>query len=249
MKTISTLRKVLFAFIVLISLKCKKENASAVVADQSSNSQNASLNDQNTRLVLQPGPEDGSDAVINKLLHYADSRDGNLGQVPELYIEAWTINRKAVFTRCYIKFNDLSSIPSKAKITSSHLYLYGVPNSTSNPNGNSIYPGSPYNQWPDNRCLVSRVRKDWNEDSITWNNAPQWYETLQDTIPVSTSRWNYNVVLNVEDMVTRMVRDSSNYGFPITLLNETKYRSMIFASSENPDATKRPKLIVNYRIP
>jgi hypothetical protein len=40
---------------------------------------------------------------------------------------------------------------------------------------------------------------------------------------------------------------TKNYGFRISLVNESIYRSLIFASSENKNPKLRPKLIVVYK--
>ena len=40
---------------------------------------------------------------------------------------------------------------------------------------------------------------------------------------------------------------TKNYGFRISLVNESIYRSLIFASSENKNPKLRPKLVVVYK--
>jgi len=49
-------------------------------------------------------------------------------------------------------------------------------------------------------------------------------------------------------MVKAMAADlTKNYGFRISLVNETIYRSLIFASSENTNPALRPKLVIRYQ--
>lgn len=248
MKTVSILKNMFFLTLAIFTFAgCKKENTSALQS-QSSASQQTNLEFQNLQLVLQPGLENGDDADVQILDSDPNSGNANSGQIPELDIITWTINGSPFYVRSYIKFDSLLVIPKTAKIGSARLHLYGVKNSIYTPQGNSIYPGSVYNQFPNNSCIISRVKSDWSENSITWNNAPDWHKMIQDTIPISTSQWNYDVVIDVTNLVKNMVQDSSNYGFSIRLSKEFKYRSMIFASSDNSDARKRPKLVVNYKL-
>ncbi len=81
-------------------------------------------------------------------------------------------------------------------------------------------------------------------------NQPPTTELDEALIPASTKQWNYNVTVDVTQMVKRMVANpSKNYGFKMRLVTEDTYRSMVFASSEYSDSTKRPKLTVRYKQP
>jgi len=43
-----------------------------------------------------------------------------------------------------------------------------------------------------------------------------------------------------------MVSNGANYGFKLQLANEVEYTSRIFCSSYYSDATRHPKLVVQY---
>jgi hypothetical protein len=87
----------------------------------------------------------------------------------------------------------------------------------------------------------------WQQKTITWNNAPAASSAIQDTIPASTTQYNYNVAVDVTNLVKPMVSSpSTNYGFMLRLITENVAREMQFSTSEAYDSTKRPMIIVNY---
>ena len=89
---------------------------------------------------------------------------------------------------------------------------------------------------------------DWNESTITWNNKPATTDNNQVAIPASNLHYNYNVVdLDIAPLVRDIVTSQQNYGFCLQLQTEQIYRSLLFAASEFPVASKRPKLVIEYR--
>ena len=99
-----------------------------------------------------------------------------------------------------IKF-DLSSIPSNYIIKDAKLKLY-------------------YCEWWDNdpagRTLsLYRVTSSWDEDTVTWENQPSYYnvETSSATVPLYTGKWmEWNVTNDVQGFVLKQL---SNYGWRI----------------------------------
>lgn len=89
----------------------------------------------------------------------------------------------------------------------------------------------------------------WDENTVTWNTQPTTTNVNEATIPASTSRWNYDVSVNVTSLVETMLenRGGKNDGFMLRFTDESVYKSMEFYTSEASDATKRPKLVVTYR--
>ncbi|MGI8951793.1 MAG: DNRLRE domain-containing protein [Chitinophagaceae bacterium] len=242
------LKKILLiALFPCIFFSCKKDittnknDIKLAAIDESS----LKMPDGLTKIVLQTCEDD----QIWYLLGNAGSYNNNLGQRNEVAIYSWSNNGYPAAARGLYKFDSLSKIPSTAQVISAQLRLYGVPNSSYTPQGNSTYPGSPYNAYGDNTCIIQRIVKDnWYENTATWNTQPPRTKLDQDTIPPSTSQWNYNVVVDVTKLVRRMVADSSaNYGFRIKLLDESIYKSIVFASAQYADSSKRPKLVVNYK--
>ena len=211
-----------------------------------------------TTLTLQPGPAEGADARLtdvqnctppgNPFLNLPNSNDPDFQDMP---VAAWTNDANGCATmqhRSFLKFTALNNIPQTATILSAKLSLYGVTSSPSLPQGNSYYPGSPYNSWGTNECWLKQVSGSWSESVITWNNQPAVTETNRVAIPASTSQWGYDVQdIDVTNMVKDMVNNATNNGFCIMLQNEVYYRSVSFASSDNTNAAKRPKLVITYQ--
>ena len=208
-------------------------------------------------LTIQPGPAEGADARLTAVQNctsgslYINLGNSNDPDHTDMPIAAWTNNENGCATmqhRSFLKFTALNTIPQTATILSAKLSLFGVSSSLSLPQGNSYYPGSPYNSFGTNECWIKQVTGSWSESNITWNNQPAVTETNRVAIPASTSQWGYGVQdIDVTNMVKDMVTNATNNGFCIMLQNEVYYRSVTFASSDNADAAKRPKLVITYR--
>lgn len=206
---------------------------------------------------IQPGPADGVDARPTAVQNcttgspFIDAGNSTAPDLQDMPIAAWTNNANGCATmqhRAFIKFTAVSNIPQTATILSAKLSLYGVSSSTSLPTGNSYYPGSPYNSSGTNECWIKQVSGSWSESLITWNNQPAVTETNKVAIPASTSQYGYDALdIDVTNMVKDMVNNATNNGFCIMLQNEVYYRSVTFASSDNTDAAKRPKLVITYQ--
>jgi hypothetical protein len=233
---ILTLSLALLSFVALND-SCKKKN-------------NPTFEDK--QLVLQPGSDVGQDCLVAAResdgdLYASSNHSGN----PDVTALVWTYNADGAgvgVNRTYIKFTGLSDIPTDVEIKSAKLYLYGVESGVAAPIGNSYYPGSPYESYADNSCWLKRVTGSWSEDEITWNNKPGTTDDDKASIPASTSQWNYDApAIDVTEMAKTMVKTGENNGFCLQLQTEEIYRGIVFGSSENTDATKRPKLVVDYR--
>lgn len=184
-------------------------------------------------LTLQPNALDGKDAFINDL-----QPDTPSGSNPDLPAIAWTNAGLPVVVRGLVQF-DLSSLPIGTTINSATFYLYHNPNSQNCSAQHQSLSGS-------NEGIVSRITTGWDENTVNWNNQPTISEINQVTIPTSTSA-TQDYALDVTQMVQDMVNyPTSSYGFELQLVTESYYRSLIFASSDEPDATNHPKLVINY---
>lgn len=211
------------------------------------------LREQLSTLVLQPDSKLGQDCLVA-----ARESDGDLyassnhSANPDVAAIVWTYNADGAgvgVNRTYIKFNELSGLPSTAHIVSARLFLYGVESGVAAPIGNSYYPGSPYESYADNSCWLKRVTGTWNEGTITWNNKPNTTDEDMAEVPASTSQWNFNApMIDVTDMVRTMIKTGDNYGFCLQLKTEEIYRGIVFGSSEHPDVNRRPKLVVDYVV-
>jgi len=201
-------------------------------------------------LTVKPGPDDGQDCLVNSLPPYAGV---NLKGNPDLAAGQWTYTAQGYGEgtgRAYLEFVALDGLPDSANIKSAKLYLYGLAPGTgiAFPQGNSLYPGSPYSNYTDNSCWLKRVTANWNLDSITWANKPPTTDVNEVSVPVSTSQWNNNDTLDVTQLVQDIVYSKQNYGFCLQMKNEQIYRSQAFAGSRNADSSLWPKLVVTYSV-
>jgi hypothetical protein len=264
MKTLSvkSIGAMLLLCPVLLS-SCKKENAALPPQDNIVINA-ADINDADapgvynnspaagyTKLVLQPGDGVGQDAWID-WFNGADSalyNNGNSGSIDQIKCLAWTMFGGIIKTRTLIRFDELSEVPSSKHVVAAKLFLYGLASSDIHlPQGNSYYPGSPYNSYGPNDAYVQRVTSGWDESAVTWNTKPSSTVADESLIPPSTSQWNYRASPDVTKIIRPMVSNPSrNYGFMLVFTNENIYHSMGFCSSENTDATKHPKLVVVYK--
>ncbi|HRH49270.1 MAG TPA: DNRLRE domain-containing protein [Panacibacter sp.] len=230
---------------------CKKDAAleTSQLASTVAASEESSVKIENvdgaTVLTLRPGLNDGQDTYVSKIDDDPNDGNTNVNYAHELLASKFSYYGQLATQRGYIKFDSLIKIPSTAKIIAARLSLYGESSSYSFPGGNSYYPGSLN---PENACLIQRVvGGNWDQTTITWNNKPVITEKNQDTIPASTSQWNYNVTVDVTKMVKAMVQTGNNYGFCIRMVNEYAYRILEFSTSEATDPNLRPTLVIRYK--
>jgi hypothetical protein len=198
-----------------------------------------------TEMTFQPDGCRGKDAfveMVNGLPSYASS---NFGSSNQLLAMAWTFNGiggTTGFLRTFIDFTDLQSIPQGTTVNYAYLSLYGVPTSGANDLGS----------YGSNACYVQRVTSTWNESTVTWNNQPTTTTTNQVTLPGSNGvQWNYHVIdLNITNLLQDIINlpPAQRYGLCIRLQTEVYYRSMLFTSSENADASRHPKLRIGLNF-
>ena len=129
---------------------------------------------------------------------------------------------------------DLSSIPSNAIINSAILYAYLA---VGNQHG-----GSP-------SSYIYRATAPWIETAVNWNTQPppldptSIYKISVPAPPTITSDMVVTVTTLVQNMITY-----GNYGFIWRIQNEVPSNRMMFASSDNTEASDWPKLIVDYTL-
>jgi len=170
-------------------------------------------------LVLQPDPERGIDAEVFSCFQLGyDSL--NFGDIQDICATDWTKSGHESIIRSLIYF-DLSSVPNAAMVKSAKLTLYHNPNS---PEGqHSSLSGS-------NTSVIQRITSPWSEYDVTWNNHTQNFVDID---------------------VTQLVKDSKNapqssYGFLFRQQIEQYYRKLVFASSDYPVDSLRPKLVICF---
>ena len=190
-----------------------------------------------TTVVLQPDASIGKDDMINSRLPDGINYPG---VHPDLNAMAWTNSGELAILRSLIEF-DLSSIPANAVVNSAFLSLYNNPTSPNNNGGeHSSLSGS-------NEAVLQRIVSIWEEYTVTWNNQP--VTTIQNEVylPQSTDPHQDYTNIDVTTLVQDMVDNpATSFGFMLKLQTEEIYRCLIFASSDNQDPSKHPKLVVTY---
>jgi hypothetical protein len=177
-----------------------------------------------TTITLQPGSE-GIDAGVSKrfpLAHFGS----------QYY--SWSGNSADSISRTYIKF-DLRTIPTNAKVIDAKLMLY------------QFYMGG-----SDNFTIgLYKVTSDWEESTIDWDTQPTCscnVEALCDII-VSSNIWTS---WDIDALVQGWLDESiDNYGMLLKDTDEASVNSFVtfYTSDYTTDASKRPKLEIDYYIP
>lgn len=182
-------------------------------------------------LILKPSGEEGKDALISSL-----DPSENYAEHPDFTSLSWTNSGDLVDFRSLIDF-DLSSIPNGAAVEYAKLSLYSY-NSPSN-GSHSTKSGS-------NESVLSRVTSSWDENTVNWNNQPNSVAENQIYLPSSSNSIQDYLDIDVTNLIEDMISEDTSYGFLLKLVTEQSYRSMLFASSDNSDATLHPKLEICY---
>lgn len=162
----------------------------------------------------------------------------NQSSVPEMDAIAWTAGGTPFISRSVFSF-DLSRIPQHSTIISAYLSLWGDTN-TGNKQGDSPLSGS--NAW-----YIQRVSSPWNVNTVNWNTQPSVDTTHEILMPQSVSIYQIYQNINVTALMQDIINSSGNYGLLIRLQTEVEFRSMVFCSSQYPDTSERPLLIIKYQ--
>ena len=146
-------------------------------------------------------------------------------------------------SRAYLHFPELANIPQSATILEARLSLKGVESSGISPSGN----------FGNNSFVIRNIISAWNDYAVTYNAQPEVSPDPGLVVGASSSQWNHNALdIDITGAVQQMVNGSENgrYGFMLQLQNETgNDAAMVFASSEHPDISRRPILILRFIVP
>jgi hypothetical protein len=190
--------------------------------------------------VLQPGPEEGKDAMISNL-----EPEKNFGG--HKYFEA-TFMSEPVLTvmrlnRSLIEFR-LPQTFAPIFIKKVILRLsYEVPI----PWDSTIFVGTTASNFIGG--VLQQVVEPWEENGVTWNKTPKTVELNQVFISPFIRNTNFIDI----DVTRQFVQPANtdpvvypNYGMLFKLVPENKWPGFRFASSDHPNAALRPKLTVYY---
>jgi hypothetical protein len=179
---------------------------------------------------IQPGFE-GKDAWVN-LSSYSNCVDfynhsGNDSLI-SVVLDKADIGCAKTISKMLIQF-PIGTIPVNALVTSAHLEVYGY--ATINiPNGTPT-------------ITLSKIESSWSESTTTW--IDDYYTeviTQVDFIPKGANAWHsFEVTSLVQSWVNGK---ENNFGFQIATYENTVYSEI--CSSDHPNFTKRPKLIISY---
>jgi hypothetical protein len=192
-------------------------------------------------LVLQPGPEDGKDAMISNL-----EPDKNFGG--HKYFEATFLSEPVLTVmrsnRSLIFFKPVP-LPALAKIQKVVLRLsYEFPilyDSTVITNQYLIWFGA----------VLQQVIEPWEENQVTWNNQPKTIEANQVFISPFIRNVNFIDVDVTRLFVTPTTTDPAiypNFGMLLRQWPSDQFPGFRFASSDFPVPAMRPKLTIYYSV-
>jgi hypothetical protein len=196
-------------------------------------------------LVLQPGPENGKDAMISNL-----EPGKNFGY--HKYFEATFISEPILTVmrsnESLISF-DMNALPKSAMIRKVDLTLwYELPliwDST------IFYPAGGSNiEWRGG--VFQKIIQPWEEDKVTWNEQPETTEANQ--VYISPFILNANMI--TVDVTRLYVQDPATdapyipgYGMFFRLWPQEWVPGFRFVSSDYPEPGMRPKLTIYYTLP
>ncbi len=193
-----------------------------------------------TTITLQPDGAAGKDAEIFSCVP-CGYPNGNHGSKQEFDAIGWTNGGASSNVRSLIQFN-LSAIPANATITDARFSLFFNPNDPEGKHFNTFFTP--------NTSYLRRITSAWDEYVVTWNNQPSTTTTNQVSLAATTSSTQNFLNINIKNFVQYWVSNpSQNFGMLFRLQTEAKYRKLIFASSDNPNAALRPKLVITYTTP
>ena len=183
------------------------------------------------------------DVQIFKYLFFGKQEaNGNYGALDSLTL--YNGLNESVY-RSLLKF-DLSSLPKNAEIQSAYLQLWA--SVASDGTMNNLY----------------RITKPWTEGTGTWGNTVDgaswtrsdgqilWDQEGADFDLNLVTLFNPQVGFNnfdLTDLVKKWVTgEVQNYGLVMTIPENLSYTKTIYASKEYGDASKRPRLVVEYVV-
>ncbi len=198
------------------------------------------------KLVLQPGPDDGKDAMISNL-----DPDTNFGD--HKYFEATFMSESPLTVmrsnRSLISF-DRNAIPKSAQIKHVSLRLfYERPIAWDT----VVYSTAmePYNTgliWYG--AVLQKIVEPWEEHEVTWDKQPA--SVTNNQVYISPFIRNVNFI---DVNVTRLfaysddISVAANYGMLFKLFPTEIFKGFRFASSDYEKEDMRPRLTIYYSLP
>lgn len=193
-------------------------------------------------LTLQPGAE-GKDAMIwhinTTTTTFGNVDEKNTGMDPEFPMMNWTFEGAPGIYNSLIEF-DLSAVSSTATILSAKLSLYACRDC-----GNA---GHEARDGKTNPGLIRRIIEPWDENTVTWNTKPAVTSVNEVVLHPSDSAFEDYIDIDVTALVQDMLNNpTAGFGFYCSITDTDYYKKLIFAAGDHADASKHPKLVVQYQ--
>ncbi len=196
--------------------------------------------EQYNTLFLQPGPEDGKDAMITDL----DPSD-NFGDYE--YFEASFITESPLTvmrTRRSLIHFDLSELPKSARVEKADLVV-----NFEAPLWDNLYePEIDESVLRDNQLVFRQIIEPWEENEVTWENQPASIKANQVFVKKHPEMSSSQRIYDVTSLFVPVQEVAApNYGFIFMHPHENPTPGGFqFASSDHPVKEMRPKLVVKY---
>ena len=96
------------------------------------------------------------------------------------------------------------------------------------------------------RFTIRRITSPWKEDSVLWMTRPTVDSSMTTSFTIKPGMAD-SLVMDVTDLLKNLLlHQDSSYGFMIDYTVENMYGHVAGYASEYADATKRPKLVINF---
>lgn len=197
---------------------------------------------QSKMLVLQPGPENGKDAMISNLnpdKNFGDHKYFEATFLTEPVLAVMRSNRSLIFFR-------LDSLPKSAVIKKVTLRLtYDLPIPFDDTFLTDIYPSTGV-MWYGG--VLQQIIEPWDEYKVTWNTQPKTVEANQVYIPPFIR--NTNIIdVDVTSLYVPVEKiNVPNYGMLFKLWPTDKFPGFRFASGDYAEPKMRPRLTIYYTL-
>lgn len=203
-------------------------------------------------ITLQPDGIAGKDAEVNNLScsssygmssGWCTSQNG--GTTSNLRTQVWTWWSTHAAIRSLLEF-DLSSLPAGCTVTNATLILH---NGNDNPVVYHCGQNSTVHPCLSNDIYLHRITQSWQEHTVRWANQPNYASANlgTDYIFEGNNSQPYNdYSFDLTDMVNYWLNNpSQNHGILLKQQDEaTHYKSVWFKSSDHPDPSVRPELVL-----
>jgi hypothetical protein len=194
-------------------------------------------------LRLQPGPENGIDAMISNL-----DPEKNFGDHP--WFEATFISEPILTVmrenRSLIRFSP-NGLPKSArihKVTLTLFYDVPIPWDSIMPVDTFIYDA--YHWYG---AVLQQIVEPWEEHGVTWGNQPKTIEANQVYITPFIKNANFIEVDVTRLFIPEQEIAAPNYGMLFKLSQSPQFPGFRFASSDYKEPSMRPLLKIFYTLP